>query len=422
MVYTIEQDLKDFINQFPIINQSFKDHYDQFRRNVDSLNIASNFISCNEMEYTNKNLNDKFNLKIYTYDLSYFKTITIDNKVFSGKGKFLAITVLDLLNWIFKIYPKQTLIYPTLTKIINQFKPINGFSKDLKNKLNGYYSNTLMGVISGFKDVTQSNAKKGTCVNLEDWLTGFILFDSSQVQIKPILNHTDTKKIMNKNWKYFLENLLLSVDISYLIDRTLSYLPLEKPKTLPLPTIYIDPNEPKSLAHIATELYNQTKEEEYMRIHKQITRKINKRMEEELKNQYMNQIFKDIREIRLNDYPVWALRNTYLKTWCPNTSDTHLKKLIFGDLGPFQKPAINDYNIAIDVGQSRNRYKYARSKGSKKINQKSHFWGCSGCAWCQHNSHIKHQGIKQRRDDCQLDMKQQLFELNELNELNDLNY
>lgn len=148
-------------------------------------------------------------------------------------------------------------------------------------------------------------------------------------------------------------------------------------------------NSPKSLSNILQELFSQTNDDEYITMYKEINKRINKRMESELNNRYKHQVFGDITAISCDDYPIWVLRDIYLRTWQIDRSKIHLKKLISGSNG--------EYTTFIPKGAPRNRYKHARDIGSKNLNRASHLWGCSGCGICASDRRDKlHQKKKER--------------------------
>lgn len=111
--------------------------------------------------------------------------------------------------------------------------------------------------------------------------------------VKRFFEQLSNKNIINKLFRYHLYSIDPEIgnrNIVYVFD------------------------EPKSLPEILMAVYEKTQEENYLQMHREITKPLSKKQEDELVNKYIKVVVNSLEGL-LETYPNYALRNVYMNKW-----------------------------------------------------------------------------------------------------------
>lgn len=405
MVYRITNDITSFLRHFPTIGKKDPSRSLTFFDQGTLVNFTANPLNTYVMDYRHPVSSDHFSISLHLYQISYeykykpskpikslqrfgaIKHEDSDIQINRLDGvTYFAITVGDLLKWVFKMYPKEGENYTNLMKKVMKLAPEKTVNRNIKQNLHTFYNST------GFHDLNRIR-KDGFLQylnhsrNLDESTGRLILFDSSTAQRLSGLDQSERATL--KNWTHFLENLIAEKHRPLLINQCNSLGYHSDLIDNGVDKFIIDIKAPKSISDILLQLFNQTQDETYMIMHRQINQNINNRMKAELKQHYHYQVFDNIHQIHSDDYPAWALQQTYIKNWSPN-DERHLHNIIDDRI----------YKTYVSRGKSRNRYKQAREIGSKNLNKINAFMGCDGCGICSSERWEVH--IKNKRNRMEL--------------------
>jgi hypothetical protein len=275
----------------------------------------------------------------------------VNYRIIKNNINYYGITICDMIKFYKFLNPNNTNeTHPELNNFIKKALKIES-NLQPKNILGNFY---YYGI-----ELWSDQLKLATDSSLENFLSKKIYFQQSDIisliQISTLKNNKQTKTIKTTSVIKLIKNKINYENIFKLFRY---YYFKEDPNIKIEDNLYIF-KEPKSIPDVLKQLYEEHKEECYIKYYHLLS-KPNNHESQLLNDKYPKIIFKNLQKLE-SEFPFFALKNVYVKEF-NLTSNYYLNHLLDNDM-----EIIDDLYDHYMLTNKVNKLKYKKNKSDKVI-------------------------------------------------------